>query len=199
MTYTLDHSLFLLINAPLGLTGLPLALAVFAAKDLIYVALLIMVGLWLWGGKVQKQMLLLAVIASILGLIVSALIGHVWFQARPFAQGLGNTYLQHVPDSSFPSDHVTFLAAISFMLLWHRGTRLVGFILFLITLIVAWARVFVGIHFPVDMFGALALGFLSALIVISCHKLINRKLFPLIERAYVKLFAKPISWGWVKS
>lgn len=198
MTYTLDHSLFLLINAPLGLTGLPLALAVFAAKDLIYVALLIMIGLWLWGNKIQKQMLLLAAIAAVLGLIISAVIGHVWFQARPFAQGLGNTYLQHVPDSSFPSDHVTFLASISFMLLWHRTTRLVGFILFLITIVVAWARVFVGIHFPIDMFGALALGFLSALIVISCHKPINRKLFPWVDNIYTKLFAKPIARGWVK-
>lgn len=189
MLSQLNQQWFLAFNASSDLHGFSLYTAIFAAKYLIYVALLILAALWLWGSREQKQAVLSAALSAIAALVVSFIIGHLWFHPRPFAVGLGHQYLAHSPDSSFPSDHVTFLAAISLTLLVLAHTRLVGFILFLMTLCVAWARVYVGIHYPFDMLGALWLGLLTTILVLSLKKPIDDTIFPHIEKLHQKIFA----------
>lgn len=69
--------------------------------------------------------------------------------------GLGQTFLPHTPDSSSPSDHATVFAGIGLTLLFGRAFRLAAAVL-TIGFVVAWARVFLGVHFPLDMVGAVA-------------------------------------------
>lgn len=199
MLNTLNQNLFLAINAPAGLTGLPLYIAVFMAKKLILVAKLIILMLWLWGGQTRRQVVLLAVFSTVVALLLGAIIGHIWYHPRPFAIGLGHLYMPHTANYSFPSDHATYLASLSFILLWFRDTRIAGIFMLVITLCVSWARVYVGVHFPFDILGAYLLSFIVMIIILACQQPIIHFVFTPLDRLYRKLLSFPIRRGWIKA
>jgi undecaprenyl-diphosphatase len=69
--------------------------------------------------------------------------------------------LVHVPHSgSFPSGHATAAFACATVLAW-RVPRL-AFPAFVLAGAIAWSRVYVGVHWPLDVFGGAALGILIA-------------------------------------
>lgn len=195
----LNLQLFSLINAAPGLSGWHLHFVVFIAKYLILLVPLWLVVRWLWGPTKYRNTLLLALIASIVALAVSFLIGAFWYVPRPFVAGIGHTFLAHRPDSSFPSDHVTFMWAIAFAFLLRPGMRLPGCIIALFTLAVAWSRVYVGVHYPFDMLGAIVLGTLVVGMMKLFQPLLERRLFPCCEQLYRKLFSPAITRKWVKN
>jgi membrane-associated phospholipid phosphatase len=69
--------------------------------------------------------------------------------------------LVHVPHSgSFPSGHATSAFACATVIAW-RAPRL-AFPAFLLAGAIAWSRVYVGVHWPLDVVGGAALGILIA-------------------------------------
>jgi undecaprenyl-diphosphatase len=69
--------------------------------------------------------------------------------------------LVHVPHSgSFPSGHSTAAFACATVIAW-RAPRF-AFPAFLLAGAIAWSRVYVGVHWPLDVFGGSALGLLVA-------------------------------------
>ena len=76
--------------------------------------------------------------------------------------GLGNTLIPHVADSSFPSDHLTLLWAVALSFLMHQRPRFAGVFLALLGLPMAWARIYLGVHFLLDMLGAALVAGISA-------------------------------------
>jgi undecaprenyl-diphosphatase len=69
--------------------------------------------------------------------------------------------LVHVPHSgSFPSGHATAAFACATVIAW-RVPRL-AFPAFVLAGAIAWSRVYVGVHWPLDVFGGAALGILIA-------------------------------------
>lgn len=85
--------------------------------------------------------------------------------ARPFVMGLGRTLTDHAATSSFPSIHLSLMLATGFSLLLMTATRMIGAIIVCLSLAVAWARVYLGVHFPFDMLGAGIISAVSALVV----------------------------------
>jgi undecaprenyl-diphosphatase len=91
-----------------------------------------------------------ALIAFCLGLVLERSLG----RPRPFVE-LGFTpMIAHVPDSSFPSDHMLTGIALIGPLLWTLPR--VGCLLFVWALIVGAARVAAGLHHPTDILGSTA-------------------------------------------
>lgn len=194
----LNQSLFLLINAPANPDALTLLMARLLADYAIW---LIPVGLmlgWLRSGNSIRKTLLLATLTALLGLLLNQAIGLVWHHPRPFMIGLGHTFSQHAAESSFPSDHLTLLWSVAFILLGHRATRATGVALSLLGLPIAWARIYLGVHFPLDMIGAVLVAGLSAGL---CTHLTGSLINAIQVRAatpYRYLFAPLIRRGWVR-
>lgn len=97
-------------------------------------------------------------VGVILAMTVNYLIGQAIPVERPFVQGIGYQWLSHSADPSFPSDHVTFLFATVAGCLFFKELRSLALPAISLVLLNAWARIFVGIHFPADILGALAVG-----------------------------------------
>ena len=150
----LNHALFLLINAPEHPGALTLVIARLFAEYAIWVIPAIVGIGWLRGDERTRRILLEATASGLAGLLINQLIALFWQHPRPFMIGLGHTYLSHAADSSFPSDHLTLLWAVGFSFLMHRSPRMAGIMLSLLGLPVAWARIYLGVHFPLDMIGA---------------------------------------------
>lgn len=106
-----------------------------------------------------------AAAAAVLALIGNFVLGQLWYQSRPFVGHPHQTVLlvHHAADNSFPSDHASVAFAIAFavMVLYRR----LGFLLFLGAMGIALDRVFIGVHYPVDVAVSLPIGLVSALVV----------------------------------
>ncbi|MDD3553814.1 MAG: undecaprenyl-diphosphatase [Deltaproteobacteria bacterium] len=178
MTTSLNTAVFEWIHSGAGTHPVMDGLAVFFAEGGPFMAAILFAGLWFFVGKSKRLALLEATWAAILGLGINQLIGLFYFHPRPYMIGLCAPLFPHGPETSFPSDHVTLMFAAAFYLLLARRWTACGIPLLAVALLTAWGRVYSGIHFPFDMAGSLAVGFIS----VGLTHLSSRPLNPLNER-----------------
>ena len=160
-----NQSMFAILNAPEGTSDQVVFIAKIAAEWLLYLVALLMVLGWVWRGDLVRRALFNAGLAAVLGLAFNQVIRSFWEHPRPFAAGFGQQFLEHAADASFPSDHGTILFSIAFGLLLSKVGREAGGVVMLMALATAWARVFLGVHWPLDMVGSFGVGLISALLV----------------------------------
>ena len=98
-----------------------------------------------------------AAAAMLIGLAVNQPLGHLVAEPRPYATHPGLLRLADVTtDFSFPSDHAVMAGAVAAgLLLAHRR---LGALATLAALLMAYARVYIGAHYPWDVVGGLLLG-----------------------------------------
>lgn len=193
-----NQTLFLWLNAPEHPNALAVTLATVCAEWLICaVPILIGIG-WLRGNENTRKMLLIAIGSGLLGLLTNQIIGLAWSHPRPFMIGLGHTLIPHVADSSFPSDHLTLWWSVAAGLLLQRGLRRVGVALALFGLPIAWSRIYLGVHFPLDMVGAIAVAALSAVLTLNEARWYLGPVYRLASRIHCLLFRRVIALGWVR-
>jgi undecaprenyl-diphosphatase len=194
----LNQSLFLLLNAAPGASGVVVDTARFLADGLIWIVPAGLIIGWLRGSSATRQALIAATVSGLAGLLINQLIGLVWYHPRPFEAGIGQTLIPHVQDSSFPSDHLTLIWAIAFSFLLHEQARLAGWVLALLGVPVAWARIYLGVHFPLDIVGAALVALISAWLILREEPRLIAPLMRLLLPAYRTIFAGLIRRGWVR-
>jgi len=156
--------LFELINAAPGLGLVRLGVATALAQWLIYLVPIAMTIAWVRGDMVARAELLQMLLAALIALGLAQIVVHVWPQPRPFALHLGTQYLPHGNDPGLPSDHVTVFWSLAFSALTSRRYAVWGLPLMAIGLVVGWARVYLGVHFPFDIIAALPVALAGAVI-----------------------------------
>ena len=179
-----NRSLFLTLNASAGLAGISLNLAIGAAKYSIVVLIGILIWCWVLGKSDYRNLLIHVVIAVVPALAVNYAVGLAFFHPRPFMIGLGHTYLAHLPEASFPSDHATFMWTIAFGLLYWSPTRPSSWIALLLAALTSWARIFLGVHFPFDIAGSMVVALISVAALVPLHTLTVRRIAKPIEAIY---------------
>jgi undecaprenyl-diphosphatase len=160
---SLNTSLFLLINASHIPDPITLNI-VRAVAELPLWFIPLVLGL-LWGKKENRQIVLTSILCALLSVLINVTIGHIWPMPRPFVVGIGHTLVPHAASASFPSDHAVLTWSVAFTMLMESRLRKIGILLSVAGLAVAWARVYIGVHFPVDMLGALVVAAVSAWVV----------------------------------
>lgn len=188
----LNLALFLLLNAGQNASSIIIGAARFLAEGFIWIVPAGLVIGWLRGSSATRQALIAATIAGLAGLLINQLIGLAWYHPRPFEIGVGRTLIQHVQDSSFPSDHLTLIWAVAFSLLLHQTTRRAGAALAMMGLPVAWARLYLGVHFPLDMAGAAGVAFVCAWALSYLEGNLVVPVYRTAERLYQRWCVQPI-------
>ena len=196
MLENINYALFALINATPSSSWWAIEVATFIAKDLIIIVPLLVVALWLWGPN-QRQLVFKVMLALALSLSISWVIGHLFPHDRPFVDGVGYNFLHHAADDSFPSDPgtVIFTFALAF-LFWHRVWS--GTLLLVIASAIAWSRVYLGVHWPLDMLGGLLAGMCGCLGAQLLWQSGGHGLYQWLQRLYRLCFSLPIRKGWVR-
>ena len=110
---------------------------------------------------------------------------------------LGRTWIASAADSSFPSDHMTVFTAVGLTLLLGRASILVTTTL-VAGVLVACARVYLGVHFPLDMVGAVVVVVAAYLFVAPFWGSLGESLTGSSQQLYRSLFAGLIVSGWIK-
>lgn len=193
-----NRTLFLMLDAGPGAS----TLAVVAARLLAeWVVWIVPVGLatgWLHGSLAARRALVAAALSGAIGLLANQLIGLAWYHPRPFEAGIGRTLLDHARDSSFPSDHLTLIWAVAAALAMRGSTRAAGWWLAALGLPVAWARIYLGVHFPLDMLGAAFVGCGSAVLVRIRGLRLAAQAVRRLQPPYRRVFSGLIEKGWMR-
>jgi undecaprenyl-diphosphatase len=163
-----DYSLFKDVN---GLSGSQPFDAVFkfAANDLIYVIVAIVALTFLlpWRSRrvERRRGAVSATVAAGIALLLVVPISSLVDRARPFVAhpGVAHRLIPHASDAGFPSDHATGAFAIATAML--LVDPLLGGLLLVLAVIVIFARVYVGVHYPGDVLAGAALGAIVALLL----------------------------------
>jgi undecaprenyl-diphosphatase len=118
------------------------------------------------GGSLRSKLAAASAgISAVVALLVNAVLGHLWYHARPFADHPKQTVLlvHHGTDNSFPSDHASVAFAVAFaVLVFHRR---LGVLLLAVAVGVGLDRIFVGVHYPIDVLASVFVGLGAALVV----------------------------------
>lgn len=184
-------ALFDIINGMAGRSPVLDSTVIFAAKYIIYIFGIYLAYVWLVRNKYRQEVLFTGY-AALLGLGINFLITLLYFHPRPFMIPTGILLIAHAAESSFPSDHATIMFSISLMFLTFKDLRRSGVIFFILAFISGLARVYSGLHFPLDMAGSLfvALFSIGTLLALENYLIpINRIViayFENIENKFIK-------------
>ena len=193
----LDRQAFLAINATAQTPAWLIDAARFIATVPLYLLPLALLYLWCRGDHGLRGRLLRTLGVTSLALGLSLLIGLLWPHPRPFAIGLGHAWLAHAANASFPSDHLTLFAGCALSLLFDDAW-LLGALIGAVGLAVGYARVYLGIHSPLDMLGALAVAAVSNSLVWLLWQRHGGTLTAQAETLYRRVLAPAISRGWLR-
>ena len=164
-------------------------LFIFFAEYTVYCLMLILLFYWLSRNTQNKLMVVSAVISFFIAELTGKLIGMLYSHQQPFAVWSGvNKLIEKEVGNSFPSDHtiVFFSVCISIALFRKRFWYLWA----TLALVLSISRIYVGVHYPVDILVGAILGTISAIFV---HKFIAkqkwiRKSIALYEKGESSLF-----------
>ncbi len=88
-----------------------------------------------------------------------------WFDSpRPFMVGLSPPHIAHGARGGMPSTHASVMTALAVFLMLRPGLRPIGIATAALMLVTAWARIYLGLHFPLDIVGGAVLGTLSGVV-----------------------------------
>lgn len=189
--------IFSWINAGTNPPFLVRGAAFLSAEILIYLLVLWMIFAWIRSNTGSRVFLLYALVSILLGLALNRAIGLFWYHPRPFEMGIGHTLISHAMESSFPSDHAVVFFSTGLAFLLAKDTRRWGVLITFFGLIMAWSRIYLGVHFPLDMLGSFIVSILSVGTAYRGLLLIERRLEPFITHIYEKtviLLKLPADW-----
>jgi undecaprenyl-diphosphatase len=169
-----NAELFALLNAPAApAPALVLVMRLLAGSPLL-VAPALLVWLWVRAPGPRRAGLLAVALAALVGQGANMGLGLLWFEPRPFMAGIGHTLLVHAPDNGFPSDHTTLMFTLASGLVFTAAAPAWGVAMAVLGLGVGWARIWLGVHFPVDVLTGMlvgtAAGWLAGVLVPSLRR-----------------------------
>lgn len=138
-------------------------LAIICAKYLWILPILIG-ALYLWKNRDNwKPAVTFGAFVLPISYIVAKILGHFFYNARPFVVENFQPLIAHADDNGFPSDHTLIAAAIAATVTFFDKKWAIW--LWIITLLVAWGRVFTGVHHTMDVAGSIVISLVVAQVV----------------------------------
>lgn len=162
----LDFALFEWVNAGVSVPPWSLDFAEFAS-DWLPGLLMLAVGLCALFSRRWRYALFTALVSVLAVWLLVNLIRAVVPMPRPAFYGLGVQWVSQGARPGFPSLHAAGAFAAAFSL-WCLPSRMPMRAALLAAAVVAWSRLFLGLHFPSDIVGAVMLGALVSIMVERC-------------------------------
>lgn len=160
----MNYSLFHFINQLAGHYDWIDDLMEVFAQDIVWIILAVTACLWFTGKEAHQKLAFYSFFSATVALLIASMvISPVVDHARPFVEHQVLQLIPHAPDASFPSDHATLAFSIAFSLFFVK--RKLGLWMLLLAIVTGIARIYVGVHYPGDIAGAIALSFIISFTV----------------------------------
>lgn len=145
-------------------------LMIFGATHLIYIMIFTILLLGLKGKITDKKAFLLILVGIPIAVLLIKIVHLFFFESRPFVTFSFLPLVTENADASFPSRHATISAVIAFAYTYCKSKWA---LLFLLTMLwISFARIYVGVHYPLDIAGGFAVGAVSLFLTLQLKKLI---------------------------
>ncbi len=99
---------------------------------------------------------------------ITELIRWFWPRPRPFAENHVNLLLDHLNQAAFPSGHAAFFFALSTVVYFYN--KKTGYLFFIASFLICFARVFCGIHWPCDILAGALVGIFSGWLILKIFR-----------------------------
>jgi len=160
----MDNFLFHFLNQWAGQWICLDASAIFLAKYLGYLLICLLFVWLIWSCLFKKEecrqiikIIVLSLGAALFSrLIIVEIIRWLYFRPRPFVAEQVNQLLEHSASGSFPSGHAAFFFALGTVIFLHN--KKTGLAFFAASFLIVLSRVFVGIHYPLDILAGAVIG-----------------------------------------
>lgn len=195
----LEHfnlNLFQALNASEAASDWTVKAAIFVANDLFYIIVLMFLIAWFKGSLQVKKHIIKAAFFTLLAFIIGKIISSYFYYPRPFVMEIGRTLIDHAPSGSFPSSHMLFFSTIAFSFIFSKKS--IGLVFLIMAWSVAWARIYLGVHFPLDMLGAFTIAFLLNLLGMPLWKEYGKYIINPLINLYHFIFSKLLKNGYIR-
>lgn len=155
-------SLFFLIFNLAGKSQLLDLLMIFGAEYLIMLEIILIIYFASNGLKLERKAFFVTCLGLFVSFIVIFLIRLFYLEPRPFVSNNITPLIKLDPDATFPSVHTSIMATIAFSFTLVKSKLSLILILFMCW--VGFARIFVGVHYPLDILGGIGVGLISSMI-----------------------------------
>ena len=163
---------FQMINSWAGYSSFLDDIMLVVTNSVPYVAIAILLFLWFSGKNTQilerRRMAIYAALSSAMALLGNSIVHLVYYHPRPFVVHHVHLLVHHAADSSFVSDHAVLVFAIAWTIFLRKDR--IKYPVFIWATIVAISRIYIGVHYPVDVIGSALLAFGTSALVIHSFK-----------------------------
>lgn len=160
MNINWDFKLFYFINGLAKRWRFLDYFGIFCAVYLIWlIAAVVLFFFWHISQEISRLKYLFSLLASsAIAYLINLLIGLAFVRTRPFGgiDGVHQLITTSFLHKSFPSSHATIAFALAFTVFWFNKTW--GIPLLVAAFLVGWGRVYVGVHYPLDVAVGAVLG-----------------------------------------
>ena len=129
-------------------------IVIIVAKYFIVVSALVALYIWIkLSRENKKQFILEGFIGGILALGLAIIGSKLYHDPRPFVIGHFTPYFPHGNDNGFPSDHTLITSVVAFLAM--KYSKVGGWILLVLAVMIGLARVIAGVHHLADIIGSI--------------------------------------------
>ena len=167
-----DHSTFVSMNHPNGMTVSKIMVDLSKyGREVVWIGVTAL--LFVFGRKDGRKVAVLLTITFLILIPLGTVLKYEIDRQRPVPVSSENLLVPSDTDPSFPSGHATIVAggAAILLLRFNRGKQIIASIILAIeATLVAYSRIYVGVHYPLDVVGGIILGTGVAFAVIASSK-----------------------------
>ncbi len=161
----LNTRIFLLIHSLNGKYKAVDYLMFFASEVVIYLTFTVLLLLAFFKRGIYLKSFLLSALSTPLALIIILLIHLFIKEKRPFIRFRFKPLVSFYTNLSFPSTHTTLMTLMALPQIYYQTGAAVFVLIPLVW--VALARVYIGVHYPLDILGGFLTGISSLIITLG--------------------------------
>lgn len=171
-----NESLFFLIFGLSNQSFFMDALMIYSTEYLIFVTPVLMFILAKDGGVNERKAFIMSLLAIPVSILLIKIIHLIYFEPRPFITYQILPLVTEASNASFPSRHTTIMAIFAFASTYYKHQW--GLLIVILMALVGVSRIYVGVHYPIDIIGGILTGLVSIIITKQVVKFLKIRFFP---------------------
>ncbi|WP_299088798.1 undecaprenyl-diphosphatase [uncultured Metabacillus sp.] len=158
----MNNKVFNLINYYSGRCSPIDLLMILISNKIRYVFIFVLIFMW-FRNDFYKKVTCNAVKSTGITMVIHTLIKLCYFKPRPFVKHRVGILIPSKMDSSFPSKHTLLAFAISTSIFLYD--RVLGSIMWVLSVLTGFSRIWVGHHYPSDIIGSACIGTMASILL----------------------------------